>query len=408
MRVGFLIGILALSAIPAAEAAGAASPEPKTHSLFVGADLAVEQRQVFWPVVDVSGTTFVVNAKDRLVKVDVSHGQVNIKVNQELKLADNLVDVQNLSKERAYTPGSDPERKYLRELQAGTAAQMSDYADAAMQRAVYTAGQGPPSGVAPAIPGGAGNGKGGGYVPPIDPVGTASLAASNAYALSYSTLTNPADQAGRMESELSKEQFDAMRVSFVVSSAKTLRNPYVVLIMQYREANEKPGDAHDWIYATELDPIDSSPHKVSILGGGLPPGFVQLSFQLHLYNRGHELATTVAPKRLALTRDEAFEYVLFSYLGENKHATRAAAPVLGRLSTDQRHELSDSEFAVPYFVKVTKDGKPAEAYADPSCTQKITDPKVAALIGQVRFTPALAQGQPVESVAKLSFNDLTL
>ncbi len=394
MKSSFLIGTLYLSAILAA--GGAPSTEPKTHSLFVGADFTVEQGQAFWPVVDVSGKAFVVNAKDHLVKVDVSHGQVNINVKQELKLADSLVNVANLTKERAYTPGADPERKYLRELEAGTAEQVSDYSDSRLQQQNYqnSIGGAAPASHAPMQ----GNNSAAG----------AAAAAGNAYVLSFSTLTNPADQAGKMESELSQEQFDAMRVSFVVSSPKPLYNPYVVLIMQYREANEKPGDAHDWIYATELDPIDSSPHKVSILGGGLPPGFVQLSFQLHLYNRGHELATTVAPKRLALTRDEAFEYVLFSYLGENKHATRAAAPVLGRLSTDQRHELSDSEFAVPYFVKVTKDGKPAEAYADPSCTQKITDPKVAALIGQVRFTPALAQGQPVESVAKLSFNDLTL
>jgi hypothetical protein len=337
-------------------------------------------------------------------------GQVNMRVTEELKITDALVTIQNLEKERTYTPGNDPERKFLREQDGGAAQALADQAEqlsamvarngSSSTNSIITGFSGSPVG-----DGGSGRYK---IMSGTTPATIAAEQAGSATALAGSTLTDPSFQAGRMEDALSKELFDAMRVSFVASSPTLIRNPYIVVIVQYRGPEEKSGEAHDWIYASELAPIDSQSRKVSIMGGGLTPGFTLLNCQVHLYDRGRELATTESPRRLPLTRKEAFEYVLVSYLSAHKGGNLPAAAAMGRLSPEQRARLANDQFGQPYFVKVTKDGLPAGAYSDQACTQRITDPALTALIDQVRFTPALNQGNAVEGVAKLNFNQLSL
>ena len=48
---------------PVFAAAPAAAPEPKTHTLFMGADFDVQQHDNYYRVVNVSGSAFVVNIK---------------------------------------------------------------------------------------------------------------------------------------------------------------------------------------------------------------------------------------------------------------------------------------------------------------------------------------------------------
>jgi hypothetical protein len=56
------------------------------------------------------------------------------------------------------------------------------------------------------------------------------------------------------------------------------------------------------------------------------------------------------------------------------------------------------------FVKVGKDGMPAGAFLDSACTQPAAEGLISVTIGQLRFTPALDHGHPVEGVAQINLS----
>ncbi len=210
----------------------------------------------------------------------------------------------------------------------------------------------------------------------------------------------------KMQGELDKKLFDAMEVTFRVSSPHPLHNPYIVIVAQYHEQQEKPGVAHNWIFAAQLDPIDNEPRRIRILRGGLPLGFELEKFQVHLYDHGNEIATNVADKRVPLTKDEAFEYVLIDYLGHNKGATLPPAPAMGRLPPGFYTWLVNSRLQSTYFVKVDKTGRVTEAFFDEACQKKIDDPYLADAITHLLFKPALENGKPIDAVARLNLHQL--
>ena len=196
------------------------------------------------------------------------------------------------------------------------------------------------------------------------------------------------------------------RFAVGVLKSVTCDNPYVVIVAQYHDSDEAKGTAHNWIYAKELDPIDRTPRKVTIRKGGFPQGFELEGFQVHLYDRGRELATNVAERRMTLTRDEAFKYVLLEYLAAHKGANVPATPAMARLPPDLRERLSGAQFTQTFYVKVTKDGLPQDAYVDPSCLQKVEDAYLQSVIADIRFNPELEKGQPVAGMARLKLEAL--
>jgi len=209
------------------------------------------------------------------------------------------------------------------------------------------------------------------------------------------------------ERDLTRHLFDAVEFEFTVSSETRLSNPYVVFLVDYLEKEDQPRTAHNMIYARPLEPIDQKPRKVHFLQGGFPPGYVLKSCQVHLYNNGYEIATNVAPNRVALTREQAFQYLKADYLRLHKGGTVSATPAMGKLSPDNKTQLSHEQLVGRYFVKVSSEGYPLATFADEACTQPV-DPAVAALSEKVRFFPALENGKRVEGTAMLVFTQLNL
>ncbi len=377
---------------PPGEAAAAASAAGKTHSLFMGVDFDIEQNKQYYRARDVSGSAFVVRIDRREVLVPMDRGPVNMKVVQQLKLAEGAAVVVDLQGERAYTSANDPQRKIIEAQMAATVAQptSADMTQKMGNQVAYATqflrGDEQRQAIERAQ-------------------GDMNTSMSTGAALT-STATN---LSGQWQGDLAKEMYDAMEITFRVSSPRLLTSPYVVITAQYREINEKPGTVHNWIYAKELDTIDNLPRRVHILQGGLPPGFVLEKFQLHLYDHGRELASNVADKLVPLTRDEAFEYIMIDYLGSHKGATVSTpAPAMGRPSPEARSRLTGDQLQQNFYVKVTKDGLAEAAYLDDACSMAVADPAVESLIKEVRFKPALEEGKPVEGVARLKLNDLTL
>jgi len=401
----FLTALLGLGGVAFGAAPAVGPAMPKTHTLFMGTDIAVEQNKKIYPITNVTGTAFIVSAEGAPLAIPMRGEPHNLKIAQTLKLTAVSASLTGLKSERTYTPGADPRMRRQREA-LQVSAVISDNAALAIDKYSYAQ-----SGFGSLV--GPGSGPGAGisqaeHQANIERVSTQALNDfGNASAMLNSNLTSGGFYSDRADDDLAQELFDAVEVSFAVASETPLHDPYVIIITRFHEKNAKPGEVRNAIFAKAMNPIGPKLQKIELLHGGFPRGFVIEDLQVHLYNLGEEIATDVVSKRVPLTRDEAFTYVKIQYLSSHKDATVAATPVLGRLSAETRAGLTSQQLSSPYFVRVSKDGLPVAAYADKACTQPV-DAVLDPLIANVRFTPALEKGKPVESVARLLFTHLTL
>jgi hypothetical protein len=214
-----------------------------------------------------------------------------------------------------------------------------------------------------------------------------------------SEFNNTSYHVQAMNEELAKELYDAISITFEVSSEQALLHPYVLVMARLHEKDGKPEEYKSWILAKQLNPIHEGVEKVKITQAGLPPGYSIDKLQVHLYDRGKEIPTTVSPKRVALTIDEAFQYLLIDYIAGNKGATLPAIPALAVLPQDFVARLEKGEFKPAYFVRVTKDGLPGEVFLDRECKQKLADDSINSVIGKIRFKPALDKGKAVDGIS---------
>ena len=390
-----VIVALAATVIVAAESNPAGATEAKTHTLFMGADVSVEYNKTFYRVQSVVEGAVVINVAGKEVQVAADWSKVKLKVDRELKLTGTSASVVNLKGERAYTPGNDPWENYQKGLvQAEVLHGESAFAQRVAQDSRLSIEMEHVS---------------------QDPTGAGAAAHAKALAKAV-TKEKAAINAGigqgestvRMGIELEgQEAFDAMRVTFEISAETPLSDPYVVILGQYHEKNDKPGTVANWFYAQPIPALNNEARKVKILAGGLPPGFEIDNFQVHFYNRGREIATDVAPKRVALTREEAHTYALIEYLGSNKGKSATAKPFMGKLNREAKAQLTAEQLEQPYYVKVTKEGRAIVAFVDTNCSRP-ADELINSLIGNVRFYPALEKGKAIEGVAELKFTQLVL
>ena len=388
-----------LAAAPAPAGAPAKTPagltEPKTHTLFMGADITVEHEKTFYHVEGVVGGSFIIKVNGKDVKVAADWGSVKLKVDRSLKLTKNAVQVDKLRVDRAYTPANDPVKQFMNSQGAQLARQD------AIAAAQVNLGNASRVTVVPQAGGRTEAGFGAGDPVKLEQALTQQFNASLADAGNYGS------QIGRMQEGVTAENFDALEIRFEVSAPRLVRNPYVVIMAQYRSPQDKPGNSLSWIYAAALNPLEGERQKVSISRGGFPPGFILEKSQVHIYDGAQELASNIADNRVELSDLEAFTFLSLDYLGNHKGATLPPAVAMGRPSREARSQLDPDQLGQTYYVKVTKDGMPVAAFTDAACTKPVGE-LPAALIAQVRFFPALEQGKPVAGVAEFRMTHLNL
>ena len=379
------------------------SAEPKSHTLFMGVDLSLEQNKEIYRVHGVEGGAFLIDVKGKEVRVPIDRGNVKLMITPSMKLTEKSAAVTNLKGERAYTINNDPIARFEKGLAA--ASQMTAGNEAAINQAQAAKDFSAATVVNAAV---AGNPVGGA---PGSAPAAAPAQQNSPFSLQHSQHLTNVPGAGFNSSGGSANyegQYDAMDVVFSVSSERPLNNPYVVVVVQFRVTDGKPGQVGNWIYARSLDAINRDTRRIHIEEGGFPFGFELVDFQVHLYNRGEEIATTVAPKRVELTRDEAFQYVMIEYVSSHKGATLPATPAMGKLPADLAERLANGQLKAVYYVKVAKDGKVTETFADESCSEKVDDPYLNTVVKKIRFNPALEKGKPVDGVAMLKLNKLSI
>ena len=407
-----LLPLSTLTAAPAALSSAVTAAEAKPYVLFMRTDVSVEQGKKLYQIKDVSGRNFIIKVNGQKVEVPMAGNPHNLEFKHGLTLARSSAALTELESGRAYTPGRDPKMKHQREAVLAEAV-LGDNASLAQGQYIRAlnkdnillnsdarAADGTP------IRGAADTAA------KLDAISAASAATAvqaqgQAETLRQSDMTSGAFAHLAAQSEMAQELFDAVEVRFQVSSPVYLEKPYVVVITRFRARDDKPGAARNAVYAKALDTIGSKPTRIEILHGGFPLGFEIEDLQVHLYNEGKEVPTNFAQNRVALTRDEAFEYLKIEYLGNHKGETLVATPALGLPDKEERLRLTPNLWNPVYYAKVSKDGVPSATFADEACSQPVDD-IVGALAQNVRYYPAIEKGKPVEGTARLTWSQLAL
>lgn len=393
--------LVALLLVGGASLWGAEEPKPPatseanlSHVLFMGADLSVQQGKRFYRVEDVDGSEFVIEIKGEKKFVRTRLATNNVKVDRELKLAPLSVKLDDMQGGPGYTPGADPRHKFnARSGAQGGAQAAHDWA--ATRHAESTES----------------------FNVARDPqmkknyedimVAEQRNVAVAGQHLGSDMMSIP-NMANDLSLELAEGNYDLVDVSFKISSPVPLDDPYMVVLVEFRMRDAKPGETSMLIHAKALDPVDAEPKYVRIREGGMPVGFKFERFEVHIYNRGREVATNASTKRVELSRDEARQYLLIDHLGANKDATLPAVAVPGSLAPDLRARLGRDQLNRVCYARVSKDGLLLGAFADEGCSLPLADPELAAALTEVFFKPALAQGRPMDGVARVRLADLTL
>ncbi len=401
-----------MAAAPAAAKSKAPPAGSQPYVLYMRTDVSVEQHKKLYPVKDVSGRTFIVADGTQLVTVPMVGEPHRIEFGHALTLARTSASLSDLVTERAYTPANDPKMKRQRDAVRAEAA-MGDKASLAEGKYIAALNKN-----YVAVNADARNADG----TPVTGAAAAAAALDQAAIVQAAEAFNSMSQAETLresnlasgafarlaaEDDLAQEMFDAVSIRFTVSSETYLEKPYLVAITRFHTRDDKPGEARSAVYARALEPIGSKPTGVDVLQGGMPPGFEIEEVQVHLYDNGREIPTEVSPKRVPLSRDDAFEYLKIEYLAGHKGDTLIATPALGRPTKEQRLQLPPNQWKAVYYAKVSKDGVPLGTYTDEACTQP-AEGLVGELVKNVRYYPALEKGQQVEGTARLSLRELPL
>ena len=388
------VGILALSAtfvplVGAETPKTSASAEPKTHALYLGADVSVQVQGTLYPVTGVQGASLIVNKDGKPCAVPLIRKPVAIKVVNVLRLGRNDVELTGLKVERAYTPNRDPRKKFETAL-VPVGNPGLDMVNAQLN---YEAAMKAASGI---------NARD--HTTAIQLYAKAAQDRDTALNNAQMDQNYTMHYQQQLQRELSQELYDAMDIRFVVSSARLLPDAYAVGVAQIRERDAKPGDIRYWIVAKGLDAIGPEPRAIQLFDGGLPEGYELVSFQLHLYDGGVEAATPVAAKRVPLSADEAYQFVLLEHLSQHKHDSVPAALAIANVPPPLRARLQGD--ARTYYVKVSKDGRASAVYSDAGCTEPIAEPELLDALKATRFKPALNNGAPIEGVAPVKLKQL--
>lgn len=392
VQVGFCVALAlpALGPVFAAEPAPGASTAaaPKTHVLFMGTNLALEKDKKFHPIEDVTARDVIIKPDGKPVEVPLDQN-VTLSITDSLKIAGTSVEIADLKAERAYSPATDPFRKFVRA--AGLAAGQSAAADLAqgnmLQLEMLKAGAGAQN-----------DASLGAQIAAAQDAVTAAQLESTREVYDVSSLSVAAG------TEASQELFDAIRLSFEVTPQRSLDRAYYAVIAQIQERDSKPGHVRVWTYLRSLGRLPAGEKtNVNIFQSGLPRGYILGNCEVHFYDGANEIATNLSRKRVELTDDEALDFRIIEYVGANKGRTLPASPLVASLPSDLRAMLTPAQQSERCYVRIGKDGRVVAVFRDAAGRRPLEDPALESALKTLRFNPALEAGKPVESTIAIKF-----
>lgn len=228
-----------------------------------------------------------------------------------------------------------------------------------------------------------------------------------------SALENQADSVARIDSPevLSREveeklqnpsaYVDSLRVVLTLDVDEHYKGVYLVLIARIDSPGTEP-DARPFIQVVgQLKPEKT--RRVKVVYKDLPEGFNLLGIDAHVYCQDGEIPHAASTDLKMLTEEEAFQYSLTKY----KQTRGRSEPSLFRSlpASDVTAFISEKEILrIKADLIVHPDGSTTVDYLstdDEPITQKLVG-----MLEEVRFLPAMENGQPTESRISLQLSSL--
>ena len=184
-----------------------------------------------------------------------------------------------------------------------------------------------------------------------------------------------------------KDGFDAVQVSFEISSPTPIADAYVVAIMRITV----DGDFHDTSFYRHVGPVDASPRKVKFLQAGLPSDFEIVDARVHLYWHGEEIPTNMSEKNYAVTAGEAKMYLQTDHLGRHRFDAAAASPAWSIVPPALLAAKNPAEYDIPVTVELDAEGQLVSIQTG----NLVVPANVRSVVEQMTFVPAVERGKGV-------------
>jgi hypothetical protein len=338
--------------------------EAKTYLLYSGANLKVMEGENTFPIVSINEFTATVDRDGKRVKVTLEKlGRFWIE--REMKLNNQSVSIQNLRSGKVFTPGRGKVANW------GTVA----VAD-------VSANQGPLDIVE------------GNYFEDSVTLQNSSRSGYRDSPGSFGTLGDHDDWTDA--------PLDAFEVVLDLASDDHIANPYLVLVTDFRDP-AMPDQSSRKFFVKVLEKISREPVTVRLLQGGFPEGFQVEDFNLYLYSGGREVPSNLSDKQVALTRDEAFQYLILEYLVGHKGETLAPRPMWVGMRSEVKDLIRNLEEDPEVNLILDAKGRVVDLRFHDG---EGLGPEIIEAFRAFRYYPALEDGQAVEGSYSLRPKEL--
>ncbi|WP_221030181.1 hypothetical protein [Actomonas aquatica] len=380
------------------------APAPRSHVLFLGADLKVKDGETWYDIDGVEKGWFVSASTGELpVRIPMNRPGFEFSFDRNLKLTAKQVSVSNLKMEPTFTPARDPSRRWLesQSLAISSAGDLVNAASrelrstivAAEQREAMLNSPNTPAEVKMAI-----------LQQPAPDVDGAMGDFQDANFGSQSEQYDPGFYARRQSEARSKRKdsdgHDALELEAEVRVNVPMEHPYAVVFVEF----SLPDDLMRYrrVFAEPLPPLKpGKATKVSWVKGGFPVGYELGPVQLHFFDGAEEIATDDAERRTPVTAEEGFQFAVLDHVSRARDAKvdEPAALIEELVTSDLRSQWASQGRAC--VVRVGSDGLPEAAYAAADVTTAIDDVALQALVANLRFRPAVENGEAIAGQVKL-------
>lgn len=367
------------------------STTDKSHHLFVGPDLSISHDSEFVAIRKISNKEALIDTPSGS-RIALGNAP-NFRLKMAPKVSSNSASITKLRAEETYSAGTDPERIAMMDaidqsrIQNTLADQIHSAEQALSTGGNVAFGANPASGSL-----------------------TGNLGATdeeNPDAISDFVTSNFEDTVARQENLTNAINFgftgeeipdyDALRISFDVSSAKPMADAYAVFLVQI----ERDGETKGFTSYKRIGEVDQKPRRVKIFHEGFPPGFQIKETLVYVYNHGEEIATNLSEKSYGITPSQAQEFVKLNHRGIHSHDTVPAAPAWSLAPPVLQATQTSKDYDYPVTVELDAAG---DLVSIVSGDQTIPE-HVRAVLQETTFVPALDKGDPIASTLVVNAAD---
>ena len=394
--------------------------EAKDYRLFVGVDLLVPQEGAPLPVESLKRRQAIVIRDNHLDQVPLTEiGAFSWAHSTKVSRAPVTID--GLQSERAFTLKNDAAMKWMNAQNNITAYQqeraaytqmeaaMADRLSAAPARAnqIFAANE---RAAGRQLIGNASGPQGDGQAG-ITSLATTDWAteAQEAFELNLDQLDAASDTtvfADKTLGAMTDARYDVMELKFAISSREPIADAYVVIMGSIKLPDEETDGVVTFHH--NVGRVGPEPRKITVRKTGFPPGFDINEVKLHVYAHGKELGTNLSEKNIAMTRQQAREFLLLSHLSEHALETVAPEPVWELMPSALLAAEDREAFNYSVVVNIDADGSVISIHQNENDARAFLDAVVDESKLRTRSTAPSSFDGMVDSVRIADRTDINL